>query len=154
MKVFDLGTGGGEQEGDGELLAETDEVVYECGARQRYPLLFSQPVTLQANRWYLAWARVNGPSSDCGSGGQGAVTTEDQVTFTFKSSKKSNNGTDVNAGQIPQILFRVVTHDSLPSAKPNAPVDLVHDISNSFARTVTPVSCWITFPLRVVMYGA
>lgn len=28
------------------------------------------------------------------------------VVFQFKSSKKSNNGTDVNAGQIPQLLYR------------------------------------------------
>ena len=32
-----------------------------------------------------------------------------QVQFSFKGSKKSNNGTDVNAGQIPQILYRIVT---------------------------------------------
>ena len=32
-----------------------------------------------------------------------------QVQFIFKSSKKSNNGTDVNAGQIPEILYRIVT---------------------------------------------
>jgi len=70
---------GGEKEGDGELLAETDEVVYECGARQRHPILFPQPIRLQANRWYLAWARVSGPSSDCGSSGQSTVTTEDQL---------------------------------------------------------------------------
>lgn len=30
------------------------------------------------------------------------------VVFQFKSSKKSNNGTDVNAGQIPQLLYRQV----------------------------------------------
>lgn len=76
--MFDLGPTGGEQECDGEMMAETDEVVYECGARQRYPILFPQPVRLQAGRWYLAWARVNGPSSDCGSGGLNTVTTEDQ----------------------------------------------------------------------------
>ena len=29
-----------------------------------------------------------------------------RVVFKFKSSKKSNNGTDVNAGQIPQLLYR------------------------------------------------
>ena len=29
-----------------------------------------------------------------------------RVMFKFKSSKKSNNGTDVNAGQIPQLLYR------------------------------------------------
>ena len=31
---------GGEQEGDGDMLAESDEVTYECGARQKYPILF------------------------------------------------------------------------------------------------------------------
>jgi len=31
------------------------------------------------------------------------------VVFQFKSSKKSNNGTDVNAGQIPQLLYRQAT---------------------------------------------
>ena len=39
---------------------------------------------------------------------RGQVTTEEQIMFTFKSFKKSNNGTDVNAGQIPQLLYRIV----------------------------------------------
>ena len=67
----------------------------------------------------MAWARVSGPSSDCGSSGQAAVTTEDQVQFSFKSSKKSNNGTDVNAGQIPQILYRIVTQARTRFMEPN-----------------------------------
>ena len=67
------------QERDGELLAESDEFTYECGVRQKYPILFDEPVALQAGRWYVAWARVSGPSSDCGSNGQSQVTTEDQV---------------------------------------------------------------------------
>lgn len=37
-----------------------------------------------------------------------------RVIFKFKSSKKSNNGTDVNAGQIPQLLYRFVL--SIPTA--------------------------------------
>jgi len=71
-------------------MAETDEVVYECGARQRYPILFSHPIRLQANRWYLAWARVNGPSSDCGSGGQSSVATEEQWVYFFFTLKNSD----------------------------------------------------------------
>ena len=31
-----------------------------------------------------------------------------RIVFKFKNSKKSNNGTDVNAGQIPQLLYRYV----------------------------------------------
>ena len=41
-------------------------------------MLFDEPVLLQASHWYTAWARISGPSSDCGSNGQGMVTTEDQ----------------------------------------------------------------------------
>ena len=63
----------------------------------------------------MAWARVSGPSSDCGSSGQAQVTTEDQIQFYFKSSKKSNNGTDVNAGQLPQLLYKLVTNEGLYS---------------------------------------
>ena len=29
-----------------------------------------------------------------------------RVVFKFKSSKRSNNGTDVGSGQIPEILYR------------------------------------------------
>lgn len=47
MKLLDIGPDGGEQEGDGELLAETEEVPYECGPRQKYPMLFEEPISLQ-----------------------------------------------------------------------------------------------------------
>jgi hypothetical protein len=43
MGKIKVGSGGGEQEGDGELLAQTDEMVNECGTWQRYPLLFALP---------------------------------------------------------------------------------------------------------------
>ncbi len=109
LKLFDIGMDGGEQEGDGEILAETEEIPFECAARQKYPILFDEPIPIQANRWYVAWARISGPSSDCGSSGQSVVNTEDQVIFYFKSSKKSNNGTDVNAGQIPQLLYKTTS---------------------------------------------
>ncbi|CDQ78643.1 unnamed protein product [Oncorhynchus mykiss] len=70
--------------------------------------MFDEPVLLQLGWWYVAWAQVSGPSSDCGSHGQATITTDDSVVFQFKSSKKSNNGTDVNAGQIPHLLYRQV----------------------------------------------
>jgi E3 ubiquitin-protein ligase MYCBP2 len=31
------------------MLAETDEVPYECGPRQKYPMLFEEPIALQVN---------------------------------------------------------------------------------------------------------
>lgn len=139
IKLFDIGIEGGDQEGDGDLIAESDEIAYECGARQKYPILFDEAVTIHAGRWYVAWARVSGPSSDCGSSGQGQVTTEDQVQFHFKSSKKSNNGTDVNAGQLPQLLYKLVTHEGSnphrPCYDPQEPVSI---LSHKFGKRVTP----------------
>ena len=40
---------------------------------------------LQAIIWYVAWSRISGPSSDCGSSGQAIVTTEDQKVFITTS---------------------------------------------------------------------
>ncbi|XP_017786826.1 PREDICTED: E3 ubiquitin-protein ligase MYCBP2-like isoform X2 [Nicrophorus vespilloides] len=137
LKLLDIGPDGGEQEGDGDLLAETEEVPYECGPRQKFPMLFEEPVQLQAHRWYVAWCRISGPSSDCGSSGQTMVTTEDQVLFYFKSSKKSNNGTDVNAGQLPQLLYKVITPEN---QSPPRPLDLgepIHILTKEFSRCVT-----------------
>nr|CAH7734761.1 unnamed protein product [Callosobruchus chinensis] len=137
LKLFDIGPDGGEQEIDGDLLAETEEIPYECGPRQKYPILFDEPVPLQAHRWYVAWCRISGPSSDCGSSGQSMVTTEDQVLFYFKSSKKSNNGTDVNAGQIPQLLYKLITPESQSAPRQMDVVEAVHILSRDFSKTVT-----------------
>ena len=78
MQVFDIGLHGGEIEQDGELLAESEEIPYDCGPRQKFRIMFEEPVPLQANRWYVAWAHISGPSSDCGSNGQATVVSEDQ----------------------------------------------------------------------------
>ena len=159
IKLFDIGTDGGENEGDGDLLCESDEVTYECGARQKFPIMFEEAVQVVAGKWYVAWARVSGPSSDCGSSGQGQVTTEEQIMFTFKSSKKSNNGTDVNAGQIPQLLYRVVAPESNVSGRKYEPPEPVYILSPKFARPLTTDSfqallallqwAWSTFKLSV-----
>lgn len=51
-------------------------------------------------------------------------------------SKKANNGTDVNSGQIPSILYRVVNQESkLPII--NSDIDPVHKVSQQFANSVT-----------------
>jgi len=37
---------GGEQESDGEVMAETDDLIYECAPRQKHPILFDEPIAL------------------------------------------------------------------------------------------------------------
>ena len=63
-----------------------------------------------------------------------------RISFYFKSSKKSNNGTDVNAGQIPQLLYKVITQET---KAPPRQIDLsepVFVLSKEFSSTVTSVS--------------
>ncbi|XP_067419374.1 E3 ubiquitin-protein ligase MYCBP2 isoform X7 [Emydura macquarii macquarii] len=141
IKLFELGPDGGDHETDGDLLAETDVLAYDCAAREKYAMMFDEPVLLQAGWWYVAWARVSGPSSDCGSHGQASITTDDGIVFQFKSSKKSNNGTDVNAGQIPQLLYRLPTSDGNASKGKQQTSEPVHILKRSFARTVS-VECF------------
>uniref|UniRef100_A0A2K6FCE5 E3 ubiquitin-protein ligase MYCBP2 n=1 Tax=Propithecus coquereli TaxID=379532 RepID=A0A2K6FCE5_PROCO len=141
LRLFELGPDGGDHETDGDLLAETDVLAYDCAAREKYAMMFDEPVLLQAGWWYVAWARVSGPSSDCGSHGQASITTDDGVVFQFKSSKKSNNGTDVNAGQIPQLLYRLPTSDGSASKGKQQTSEPVHILKRSFARTVS-VECF------------
>ncbi|XP_059502486.1 E3 ubiquitin-protein ligase MYCBP2 isoform X5 [Stegostoma tigrinum] len=141
IKLFELGPDGGDHEIDGDLLAETDVLAYDCAAREKYAMMFDEPVVLQAGWWYVAWARVSGPSSDCGSHGQASITTDDGVVFQFKSSKKSNNGTDVNAGQIPQLLYRLPSNDGNSGKGKQQPSEPVHILRRSFARTVS-VECF------------
>ncbi|XP_068123980.1 E3 ubiquitin-protein ligase MYCBP2 isoform X14 [Hyperolius riggenbachi] len=141
IKLFELGSDGGDHETDGDLLAETDVLAYDCAAREKYAMMFDEPVLLQAGWWYVAWARVSGPSSDCGSHGQASITTDDGVVFQFKSSKKSNNGTDVNAGQIPQLLYRLPTSDGSATKGKQQVCEPVHILKRSFARSVS-VECF------------
>ena len=62
------------------------------------------------------------------------------MVFKFKSSKRSNNGTDVNAGQIPQILYRLPAHDSNSSGRQSDQAEPAHILSTDFSVAVTPVS--------------
>ncbi|XP_041987793.1 E3 ubiquitin-protein ligase highwire [Aricia agestis] len=140
VKLFDIGLDGGDQEGDGELITESEEIVYECAPKDKYPVLFENPVAIKANRWYVAWACINGPSSDCGSSGQ-AMVINDEVGFHFKTSKKSNNGTDVNAGQIPCLLYNIISPDNLLPVRHLDPGEPVIALSKNISRKVT-VTCF------------
>ncbi|MCP9259802.1 E3 ubiquitin-protein ligase rpm-1 [Dirofilaria immitis] len=88
-----------------ELLIESDEMLYECAAREKAQLLFPRGILIKSNLWHVICAQINGPSSDCGSNGQSNITGDDGVQFVFRNSRMSNNGTDINVGQIPEFLY-------------------------------------------------
>uniref|UniRef100_A0A914IDA9 4Fe-4S ferredoxin-type domain-containing protein n=1 Tax=Globodera rostochiensis TaxID=31243 RepID=A0A914IDA9_GLORO len=98
-----------------ELLAETDEVLYECAPRETATLQLERPIPIRRSRWHLIWVQIQGPSSDCGAGGQEAVqvemsadtenTSDSLVELHFRATPLSNNGTNVEVGQIPELYF-------------------------------------------------
>lgn len=53
--------------------------------------------------------------------------------FRFKSSKRSNNGTDVGSGQIPEILYRI------PEIEKETGVPILL-LDKTFSSSVSPVS--------------
>ena len=63
-----------------------------------------------------------------------------RVVFKFKNSRKSNNGTDVNAGQIPQLLYRLPNQDGATVNRRTEQTEPAHVLSRDFSLTVTPVS--------------
>lgn len=46
IKLYDIGNDGGDHESDGELIAESDEVVYECVSRDRFPIMFDSIINI------------------------------------------------------------------------------------------------------------
>ncbi|KAL9694804.1 hypothetical protein quinque_014089 [Culex quinquefasciatus] len=136
LKLFDLGYDGGTNEKDGVLISEVEEVPFECPSKCKFNITLPSPVTISAERWYLVLAKISGPSSDCGSSGQSSVTTSDNVTFHFKTSKKANNGTNVSSGQIPSILYRVISQNS-KAVFPTVSSEPVCKLTKKFANTLT-----------------
>ncbi|XP_058840925.1 E3 ubiquitin-protein ligase highwire [Topomyia yanbarensis] len=136
LKLFDLGYDGGTNEKDGVLISEVEEVSFECPSKCKYNITLPSPVSISAERWYLVLAKISGPSSDCGSSGQSSISTSDNVLFHFKTSKKANNGTNVSSGQIPSILYRIISLNS-KTVFPPVSNEPVCKISKYFANTLT-----------------
>jgi E3 ubiquitin-protein ligase MYCBP2 len=88
------------------LLAETNEMLYECAAKETAFIGLHKPVLILAEVWHTIFVQVNGTSSDCGCDGQ-SVVQAGGVEFQFRNSIYSNNGTDVEGGQIPEIYYKI-----------------------------------------------
>lgn len=69
------------------------------------------------------------------------MVINDEVGFNFKTSKKSNNGTDVNAGQIPSLLYNLTSSDHPMPIRHLDPGEPVIVLSKNISRKVT-VSCF------------
>jgi hypothetical protein len=125
---------------DDELCVDGDtgdDVLYECAARDRAIVLFTRACVCAADQWYTLTAHITGPCSDCGAQGQSHVQCGDTgVVFRFRNSAFSNNGTDVNAGQIGQILYRVAVREQhVDDESVNGQVDMSLPMRNLLVVT-------------------
>uniref|UniRef100_A0A7E4WAZ4 RCR-type E3 ubiquitin transferase n=1 Tax=Panagrellus redivivus TaxID=6233 RepID=A0A7E4WAZ4_PANRE len=109
LKLLKVVGGGDLDEQCVELLAESDETIYECAPKETVVLQFDKNVTIKQDEWHVIWAQIHGPSSDCGASGKPMMNGTGNVEFTFRNSILSNNGTDVDVGQIPEIYYTLKT---------------------------------------------
>lgn len=102
--------------------------------------MFAQPISIKAKTWHIISAKISGPSSDCGASGKPTVECED-VTFTFRNSMISNNGTDVNVGQIPELYYQLENfNEDLDSGEriSNDELDVALLFSQTSLEAITP----------------
>lgn len=86
---------------------------FSCdGSNYTYRLMFKEPIEVIANTIYTASATFKGPDSYYGTKGKRCVTidwgptnSDSKVKFQFSYAAGDNNGTSVEDGQIPELIF-------------------------------------------------
>ncbi|XP_033107369.1 BTB/POZ domain-containing protein 2-like [Anneissia japonica] len=98
------------------IHADTDNVLgqndtgFSCdGSDSTFRVMFKEPIELQPNVNYIASATLKGPDSYYGTKGTRKMIHESipngKVVFQFSYASGNNNGTSVEDGQIPEIIF-------------------------------------------------
>ena len=72
-----------------------------------------------------------------------------RVVFHFKSSSLSNNGTNLSSGQIPQLLYKILTPEFYVVTNFESPPSVaVHILSKKFSHSVSEVGEFLHFEAR------
>ncbi|RNA24685.1 BTB POZ domain-containing 2 [Brachionus plicatilis] len=79
------------------------------GSNSTFTVFFKEPVEILADTDYIASATLKGPDSYYGTKGLRQIVHEvssgTKITFNFQYASGNNNGTSVEDGQIPEIIF-------------------------------------------------
>jgi len=95
----------------GKVLAANTQNFFSDGSSNTFHVFFDHPVQIEADKSYTASAVLDGAElSYFGQEGMsevivGEVGSPGRVTFMFQCSSESTNGTGVQGGQIPEIIF-------------------------------------------------
>ncbi|XP_064424426.1 BTB/POZ domain-containing protein 2 isoform X1 [Latimeria chalumnae] len=96
---------------DSNTVLGQNDTGFSCdGSSNTFRVMFREPIEILPNISYTASATLKGPDSHYGTKGLRKVTHESPVTgtktcFTFCYAAGNNNGTSVEDGQIPEIIF-------------------------------------------------
>ena len=93
-----------------ERLLGSNEVSFTSdGSNSTFRVMFKEPIEVQPNTNYTASANLKGFDSHYGTKGMRKVVVEcpngQNVTFQFSYVAGNNNGTSVEDGQIPEVIF-------------------------------------------------
>ncbi|KAI4468938.1 BTB And C-terminal Kelch [Popillia japonica] len=89
----------------GRVLAENNTKFFSDGSSNTFHVYFDNPIQIEPESFYTASAVLDGGElSYFGQEGMSEVTVG-SVTFQFQCSSESTNGTGVQGGQIPELIF-------------------------------------------------
>ncbi|CAG0886407.1 unnamed protein product [Cyprideis torosa] len=90
-------------------LASNDVLFDSDGTKGTFHVMFRDPVEILPGTSYTACATLRGADSHYGTRGKSKVIVEthsgEKVTFKFSYAAGNNNGTSVEDGQIPELIF-------------------------------------------------
>lgn len=91
-------------------ISGQNETGFSCdGSWKTFRVMFKEPIEIMQNQFYTASATLLGPDSYYGTKGLAQVAHsgigDKKTTFTFFYAAGNNNGTSVEDGQIPELIF-------------------------------------------------
>nr|CAB3226393.1 BTB/POZ domain-containing protein 1-like [Phallusia mammillata] len=91
------------------VLGQNDTGFSCDGSDRTFRVMFKQPIEIKPNNNYIASATLDGYDSYYGTRGHRRVVketqNEGQTVFTFLFAPGNNNGTSVEDGQIPELIY-------------------------------------------------
>lgn len=89
----------------GTTLGQNLTTFYSDGSSNCFPVYFMHPIQVESDTFYIASVILDG--SELSYFGQEGISelTVSGVTFQFQCSSDSTNGTGVQGGQIPELIF-------------------------------------------------
>lgn len=90
----------------GKVLAENHTKFFSDGSSNTFRVLFDNPIQVEPDTFYTASVVLDGAElSFFGQDGLSEICVNSSANFQFQGSTDSTNGTGVQGGQIPEILF-------------------------------------------------